>query len=763
MKKLFVRILLMQILFVTFSCTETKSEDQWQGSGFYISPEEIIKTIEKESSNYYKNYVLAQAYKDKKDLKKAILYYANSAFKSKFNFNMKIYPSPVYIFLKGFSFKSPLYYDAVYEIASLFYEYGEHEYVVKFTDLIDEDSSFLYRDSVILKSKSLARLSEENEAIEVLNELAEKFPDNNSLALINIRLASIFENLKDYSKASEAYFNIIKANTDAWQDNIAARRLFVLFENKSIRITDKDKIILLSNALHEAGENEKSLKIMTLLEKDDHDKDTDITAVKIFTALNRNEVYSILNERRNTSYYDDLVLEHASTLWDKGSRHQAVRHYREIADSDDNDIARRVLVRLIFFYEERNSSEAIRFMSIFSKRFPEDELTGRLKWMTGRHYLKDSRYTEASSYFKESIRLFPYGEYSANCRYWLYLIESSQKTLNDERKNQILEDLCYYNPESAYTLKLLNEEASNMKQDFLNEKYIESKKSDKTKRMHLYHTRLFIKEGYSDAWKNRLNDFRSEITAPYRSIYSRLSSLDLRSKYKGRIIELEKYFRTGDISSINRELRSIPEDDQEAALDIAIAMAFFSHQYGHFNYSTYYGFRLLHLLKIKENTALMPEKIAQILYPLAFRECVEKESESYNVPENLIYSMIKAESNYVPEAVSSAGAEGLMQLMPATAAGIARQLKITGYNLKNPCTSIKLGTNYISWLNRIYDGRIEYIVAGYNAGPGNVNNWKERFKSQNIDYFAEFAPFAETRGYIYRTIKFAVQYRSIYR
>jgi soluble lytic murein transglycosylase-like protein/outer membrane protein assembly factor BamD (BamD/ComL family) len=763
MKKIILILFLFQIILTTISCAESKSEDQWQGPGFYKSPDEIIKTIEKGSSNYNKNFVLAQAYRDKKDLKKSILYYANSAFKSKFNFNMKIYPSPVYIFLKGFSFKSPLYDDAVYEIASLFYQYGEHEYVIKFTDLINEDSSFLYRDSVILKTKSLSRLSEDKKAVAVLNELAEKFTDSNSLALINIRLASIFESIKDYPKASEAYFNIIKANTDTWQDNIAARRLFALFENNSISIKDKEKTILLSTALHEAGEDDKSFSIITLLNDEDHDKDTDIAAVKILTAAKRSEIYPLLNDRKNRPYYDNLVLEHGNTLWDRGARHEAVRRYREIADSDNEEIARRVLVRLIFFYEERSKNEAINLMEKFSKRFPEDELTGRLKWMTGRQYLKDSRYTEASAYFKESIRLFPQGEYSANCRYWLYLIESSEKTLNDDRKNQILEDLCYYNPESAYTLKLLTEEASGMKPDVLKNNYEEARKSNKTKRMHLYHTRLFINEGYTDAWEARINDFGSEITAPYRVLYSRLSSMDLRSKYKGRIIELEKYFRTGNIYAINRELRSIPDNNDEAAIDIAIIMSLFSHQYGHYNYSTHYGFKLLHLLNIKENTALMPKKIAEILYPRSFRECVEKESAAYKVPQNLIYSMIKAESNYIPEAVSSVGAEGLMQLMPATAAGIARQLKITGYNLKNPCTSIKLGANYISWLNRIYNGQIEYIVAGYNAGPGNVNNWIERFKSQNIDYFAEFAPFAETRGYIYRTIKFSVQYKSIYR
>ena len=281
--------------------------------------------------------------------------------------------------------------------------------------------------------------------------------------------------------------------------------------------------------------------------------------------------------------------------------------------------------------------------------------------------------------------------------------------------------------------------------------------------MLLFHTCLFIKEGYNKDWEKRINDFDKNITEPYKNLYNRIYSSDLKSTYKNKIIGLEKYFKTGNISAVNRELKSIPENDEDAAIDIALAMALFSSKYGHYNYSTHYGFRLLNLLNIKEDTALMPKKLAEIIYPKSFKECVQKESIAYKIPEFIIYSMIKAESNYIPEAVSPVGAMGLMQLMPSTAAGIAKQLRITGYDLKDPCTSIKFGANYISWLSKMYNGKIEYIVSGYNAGPGNVNKWIERFKSHNIDYFTEFTPFAETRGYIYRTIKFSIQYKSIYR
>ena len=761
--KIFKRVLLILILIMTVSCVESSSVEEWAGPGFYKKPDQIIRSIEKEGSDYRKNFTLARAYKEKKELKTAILYYTNSAFRSKFNYNLRIFPHPVYTFLKGFNFKSPYYNDSVYEIASLFAEYGEHEYVKRFIDLIKEDSTFLYRDAIILKSRSMSRLSDNKGAIAELTKLTSKFSDSNSMALINIRLASIYENLNNYSKAADSYFNIISARTDQWQDNIAARRLAALLESNSIKVESKDQILLLADALLTASEINRANLVLGKLKDSDKDSDSDTVAIKALTMQNRAHGAAFLREKRSLPYYDSLVLEYANTLWDTGARHEAVRFYREIAGSSADDIARRVLVRLIFFYEDRNRDSAVSFMNNFIKRFPEDDLTGRLLWMTGRNYLRDSDYSRASDYFKKSIAAFPNGEYSANSRYWLYLIESSEKSISTERKDQILDDLCFYNPESAYTLKLLKEELAVYDVKTLQGKYDIAKAENNLKRMHLYHTKLYMKTGYTPEWEKRLLDLGRDLTDPYRSIYNLISTLDLKSSYKNRIKDLEKYFQTGDIAAVNRELKSIPQDDDAAALDIAAAMAVYSHKYGHHNYSTYYGFRLLHLLKIQENTALLPREMSQILYPLAFRECVEKESAAYNIPTHLIYSVIKAESNYIPEAVSSAGAAGLMQLMPPTAAGIARQIKISRYDLKDPCTSIKFGTNYIAWLNRYFKGQIEYMVAGYNAGPGNVNIWIERFKKENMDYFAEFTPFAETRGYIYRTIKFSIQYESIYR
>jgi soluble lytic murein transglycosylase len=226
---------------------------------------------------------------------------------------------------------------------------------------------------------------------------------------------------------------------------------------------------------------------------------------------------------------------------------------------------------------------------------------------------------------------------------------------------------------------------------------------------------------------------------------------------------MEIYFYAGDTEAINREISIIPRDDLKAQKDIALAMLVYSIKHKNYNYMTLYSFRLLSLMKLKENLSLMPGELAEVLYPYAFNECLTKESRDYSVKPELILSMMKVESNFNHKAVSPAGAAGLMQLMPRTAKEISKKTGLPDFDLSDPCISIKFGTNYIAWLDRYYKSHIEYMVAAYNGGAGNVNRWIKRPLNNDIDYFSEFTPFDETRDYIFTTKKYLIQYRSIYK
>jgi len=116
----------------------------------------------------------------------------------------------------------------------------------------------------------------------------------------------------------------------------------------------------------------------------------------------------------------------------------------------------------------------------------------------------------------------------------------------------------------------------------------------------------------------------------------------------------------------------------------------------------------------------------------AFAEEIQTAAQVFTVDEALIRAIIHAESAYQPEALSPRGAQGLMQLMPAT------QQALQIENVFDPASNIEGGTRYLSRLLQEFDQNIDLTVAAYNAGPGAVRQ------------FGGVPPYKETREYVRR-------------
>jgi tetratricopeptide (TPR) repeat protein len=185
----------------------------------------------------------------KKEFKNAILYYANSAFMSKYNFSLKLFPQPVYAFLNSYSSKSPYYDDAVFAIASIFYQYNEFEYVVKFLSLIKKDNSALYRDSILLKSKAFQRLKKYDQSVRVATELTNIYNDETSLGEIYIRLGSVYEEANYNEQAINSYLFILKNLPESWHSEIAIKRILYILSKNEIPIHDSNSIAAICEAL----------------------------------------------------------------------------------------------------------------------------------------------------------------------------------------------------------------------------------------------------------------------------------------------------------------------------------------------------------------------------------------------------------------------------------------------------------------------------------------------------------------------------------
>ena len=154
------------------------------------------------------------------------------------------------------------------------------------------------------------------------------------------------------------------------------------------------------------------------------------------------------------------------------------------------------------------------------------------------------------------------------------------------------------------------------------------------------------------------------------------------------------------------------------------------------------------------NSTNIQKIIQKKIYPKKYETEVSKYAYEYGVDENLIYAVIKAESNFDENAVSRKNAKGLMQLMYDTAVDVAGTIgiKIDEERLLKPDTNINIGTKYLSMLISKY-GNIEVAIAAYNAGSGNVDNWiaNEVIKADGTDI--ENVPFKETNNYIRKILR----------
>ncbi|MEE2786077.1 MAG: lytic transglycosylase domain-containing protein [Myxococcota bacterium] len=156
------------------------------------------------------------------------------------------------------------------------------------------------------------------------------------------------------------------------------------------------------------------------------------------------------------------------------------------------------------------------------------------------------------------------------------------------------------------------------------------------------------------------------------------------------------------------------------------------------------------------------------MYPKAYSAYVLPASNENGVEPHLIYSFMRKESAFDPDALSQAHAVGLMQLLPKTAEAIERRTRRatteqrTPRDLFDPERNIALGTWYIAALEKRFKGQLPLVAAAYNAGPRAVLGWIRSDAPQPTDVFVESIPFLETRAYVKHMTENLVAYDVLY-
>ncbi len=171
----------------------------------------------------------------------------------------------------------------------------------------------------------------------------------------------------------------------------------------------------------------------------------------------------------------------------------------------------------------------------------------------------------------------------------------------------------------------------------------------------------------------------------------------------------------------------------------------------------------------QRDDAKMTRQLWELLYPRAYAKEIRAASRRWNISEALLYGLVRTESYFSSDAVSSAGAIGLSQLLESTAADVASRLRRNGemdidetaLNLTDPGVNTQLGAWYLADLSRRSFSPFLGLLS-YNGGLTRVRRWREAEPEPPLDLFLEMVPFKESREYVKAVLAAAAVYGFLY-
>ena len=140
--------------------------------------------------------------------------------------------------------------------------------------------------------------------------------------------------------------------------------------------------------------------------------------------------------------------------------------------------------------------------------------------------------------------------------------------------------------------------------------------------------------------------------------------------------------------------------------------------------------------------------ISRLIFPDEYGITIDKYCDKYDVDTHLALALIKAESNFTPDAQSHANAKGLMQLTDETFNYCKNNIPSLEKDIFNPDINIHAGVWYLSYLTDKFDGNVENALAAYNAGASNVKKWLADKEFSSDGKILSTTPYKETSRYI---------------
>ncbi|NPV78503.1 MAG: tetratricopeptide repeat protein [Anaerolineae bacterium] len=225
------------------------------------------------------------------------------------------------------------------------------------------------------------------------------------------------------------------------------------------------------------------------------------------------------------------------------------------------------------------------------------------------------------------------------------------------------------------------------------------------------------------------------------------------------------FWEVGQYSRAAAEFEALRQDLQ---LDAVNSFRLLDHllDLGFYQSAIFTSRQILDLANLDDNgTFTAPAYYNHIRFGLYFKENILQAAQQENLDPLFLFSIIRQESMFQGYALSTAGARGLMQIIPATGREMAAQLgwpqNYTDQDLYLPYVSIRLGSHYLARQRDLFNGDPFATLAAYNGGPGNAGVWHS-LAASDPDLFVEVVRASETRKYIMQIFEFLHIYRRLY-
>jgi soluble lytic murein transglycosylase len=176
------------------------------------------------------------------------------------------------------------------------------------------------------------------------------------------------------------------------------------------------------------------------------------------------------------------------------------------------------------------------------------------------------------------------------------------------------------------------------------------------------------------------------------------------------------------------------------------------------------GFVVLAVVVAVAAVPVARKAISEFGLPLQYQDVIRQQAAQKHLDPALIAAVIDAETKFDPR-TSSAGAEGLMQILPQTALFLAHKSGATTFHvadLGTPAVNIAYGSYYLRYLLNEFHGSTVLALAAYNGGEANVDRWVARVRARGGLFAIRDIPFPETQAYVQRVLQARVAYRHTY-